>query len=253
MEFFFAAIIAFAAGFVDAIAGGGGLIQIPGLLWLYPQLPIVTLLGSNKLASTCGTFAASMHFLRTLKIKLSTILPLIISAFILSICGAWFATQIDNQILKPLVFILLIIVGLYAFFNKKLGLAIHTEKYSKQKTLVVGCIISGILGFYDGFLGPGTGSFLIFAFVSVLGFDFLKASAQAKFCNLASNIGAILLFATTHHIIYSLALVMACFNVIGNLCGARLAIKKGSQFVRIVFLVIVAVISIKLACEFLCR
>ena len=246
MELFLALIIAFFAGLVDAIAGGGGLIQVPGLLWLYPQMPVATMLGTNKVASCFGTAVASGHFLRHLKIPLRKILPIMLGSFIFSFFGAKLATLLDNQILKPLIFSLLILVGLYAFFNKKLGLTTRETCYSTKKTTVYAILISSALGFYDGFLGPGTGSFLIFSFISCLGFDFLRGSAYAKFCNLASNLGAILLFSITGHVIWHLAFAMAVFNVLGNMVGAKLAIRKGSQFVRLVFLMVVLLLVLQL-------
>lgn len=250
IDLILALIIAFFAGLIDAIAGGGGLIQIPGLLWLYPNVAVATLLGTNKLASFCGTAVASWHFVRHLKIKLTKMWPIMLGSFVFSMLGAKLATEIDNELLKPLVFGLLIIVGVYAYFNKGMGLISKDKYYSPSKTGFFAVIISSSLGFYDGFLGPGTGSFLIFSFIGWLGFDFLKSSAYAKLCNLASNAAAIILFAVTGHIIWHLALAMAVFNVLGNLVGAKLAIKKGSKFIRLVFLIVVALILMQLGYHF---
>lgn len=235
--------IAFLAGFVDAIAGGGGLIQIPGLMFLFPSVPVVTLLGTNKLASCCGSFMASWHYARTMKIDLKAMMPTLVAAFLLSAFGAKTATLIDNQILKPIVFFMLISIGLYAFFNKKLGMTQTKNQDVRSFKMQVYTILTGItMGFYDGFFGPGTGSILIFIFVGWLKFDFLYASAFSKLTNLASNLAAMIYFASSGHILYDIALPMAAFNVLGNLLGAKLAIKKGSRLVRGVFLVVIVAI-----------
>lgn len=232
--------VAFLAGFVDAIAGGGGLIQVPGLLLLFPHVPVVTLLGTNKLASSCGTLMSSLHFVRTLKIRIKAFLPTLFASFICACLGAKIATLIDNHVLKPIVFALVLLIGLFAFFHKNLGLTSKRETISGLKTKLCCIGIGATMGFYDGFFGPATGSILIFCFVGWLGFNFLQGSAFAKLSNLASNVAATLFFAGTHHIIYFLALPMAACNILGNLLGARLAIKKGSQFVRLVFLIVIA-------------
>lgn len=241
--------IAFAAGLVDAIAGGGGLIQLPGLMWLYPSLPIPTLLGINKLASCCGTVFSSLHFVRTLKINYIAFLPVLLGSFICSMLGAKLTAHLNNHVLKPIVFCLLLAMALYAFFNKNLGLVPKERNYTSKQLKLYSVLIGMTLGFYDGFFGPGTGSFLIFSFVGWLGFSFLQGSAHAKLCNLASNTAAVIYFAASGHIIYHLAILMAVFNVFGNIIGAKLAIKQGSRFVRLVFLVVVVAILLRLVLQ----
>ncbi len=231
--------IAFLAGLVDAIAGGGGLIQIPGLFLLFPHTAVVSLLGTNKLASFCGTAISSAHYARTLKIQIKTILPALIGAFLLSALGAKVTTLIDNQFLKPIIFVLLLLIGLYTLLYKKFGLNQHPMRFEGLKLKLYCCLIGSVLGFYDGFLGPGTGSFLIFCFVGWIGFSFLEGSAFAKFTNLASNLAAMIYFGLAGHIIYKLALPMAVCNILGNMMGARLAVKCGSKFVRWIFLCVV--------------
>lgn len=245
MEILYILPVAFFAGFVDAIAGGGGLIQLPGLLWLYPSLPVVTVLGTNKLASFCGTLMASGHYVRTLKIDIKTAASSIITALICSALGAKAATLIDNQYLKPIIFLLLLFIAIYALLNKKLGIDSHKPKFHGPRLYIYCGIIGAVMGFYDGFFGPATGSLLIFCFVSWLGFNFLQGSAFAKLTNLASNMAAMLYFASVGHIAYQLAIPMAVCNMLGNLTGARLAIKKGSGFVRWVFLIVVIAILLR--------
>ncbi len=237
--------VAFLAGLVDAIAGGGGLIQLPGLFLLFPQIPVVTLLGTNKLASSCGTLMSSFHFVRTLKINIKALLPTLLASFVCSCFGAKTATLIDNHILRPIIFVLLLLIGFYALLRKDLGVIVKKDSIAGRKLKLCCILIGGVMGFYDGFFGPGTGSLLIFCFVGWLGFSFLQGSAFSKLSNLASNLAATLFFAGTHHIIYYLALPMAVCNVLGNLCGAHLAIKKGSQFVRVIFLFVIIGILIQ--------
>ncbi len=239
MEILYTLPFAFFAGLIDAIAGGGGLIQIPGLLLLFPNVPVATLLGTNKLASCCGTMMSSFHFVRTLKIDFKPVIPAAASAFICSALGAMLATLINNQLLKPIVFVLLLLIGIYTLYKKNLGLTHQEIKIPAAKLPFYYGIIGAVIGFYDGFLGPGTGSFLIICFVGWLGCSFLQGSAYSKLTNLASNVAASLMFASGHHIIYKLALPMAACNILGNLIGAKLAIKKGSRFVRVVFLVVI--------------
>jgi uncharacterized protein len=245
IDIFLALPFAFFAGLIDAIAGGGGLILIPGLLLLFPNIPVVTLLGTNKLASCCGTTMSSWHFVRTLKIKFKPVLPAIVGAFICSALGAYIATIINNQLLRPIVFVVLLIIGIYTLRRKNLGLTPAENKITNSMLPFYFGIIGAVIGFYDGFLGPGTGSFLIICFVGWLGCSFLQGSAYAKLTNLASNLAAVLLFAASNHIIYTLALPMAVCNILGNLLGARLATKKGSRFVRGVFLIVIVGILIQ--------
>jgi len=239
MDILYVLPIAFFAGLVDAIAGGGGLIQIPGMLLLFPTLPIVTILGTNKLASSCGTMMSSLHYTRTLHINFKAIAPTLLASFLFSLLGAKVATIVDNSILHPIILVLLILIGLYAFFKKDLGLIIKEEHIIGAKLHVYCVVIGMIMGFYDGFFGPGTGSILIFCFVGWLGFSFLQGSAFSKLTNLASNLAATLVFAGGHHILYKIALPMAVCNILGNLVGAKLAIKKGSSFVRWIFLLVI--------------
>lgn len=238
-------VIAFLAGFVDAIAGGGGLIQIPGLFFLFPQIPVPTLLGTNKLAAFSGTSMASFHYLKAMKVKMDKVYPLIIASFCCSLIGALVVTRMQNQQLKPIIFVLLILIAIYAFVKKDFGHH-RTIRFSEKQCQYFSIIIAAVMGFYDGFLGPGTGSILIFLFVSCLGFDFLLGSAYAKLCNLSSNLAALIFFISTNHVFYLVGLLMAVFNVLGNLIGAKLAIQKGSRFVRYVFLFVILGIIIKL-------
>ncbi|MFL6521120.1 MAG: sulfite exporter TauE/SafE family protein [Chthoniobacterales bacterium] len=234
------------AGFIDSVVGGGGLIQIPAMLILFPNWPIATILGTNKLASCAGTTIAVQRYSRHVAFDWPTILPAAISAFVFAFLGSRIVSLLNTAFLKPIVLVLLVVVAIYVLFVKDLGL-IHKPKHPPKKAQLLGILIGAGLGFYDGFFGPGTGSFLIFLFVGVFGFDFLAASASSKVINLATNLASVLYFGWTGHIIYAYAVPMALCSILGATIGARLAIAKGSRFVRIFFLVIVCALIAKLA------
>ncbi len=234
-----------AAGFVDAVVGGGGLIQLPAALLLLPGVPFPTLLGTNKFASFFGTSIAVQRYARHVTIDWSTIAPAAFAAFLFAFLGSRAVTLLDPAILRPLVLILLVLVAIYVFLVKDLGL-IHQPKHAPRKARWIAILIGSILGFYDGFFGPGMGSFLIFAFVGILGFDFLSASASAKAINWCTNLASIIYFASTGQILFKIGAAMAVSNVIGATLGSHLAIRKGSRFVRVFFLVIVGGLIAKL-------
>lgn len=246
MLLFFICAFSFLAGFIDSVVGGGGLIQLPAMLILLPGLPIATILGTNKFASCAGTTIAVQRYARHVKFDWPTILPAAITAFVFAFIGSRIVSLINPALLRPLVLVLLILVAIYVFFLKDLGI-IHQPKHPPKKAQLLGIAVGAVLGFYDGFFGPGAGSFLIFAFVGLFGFDFLAASASAKVINLATNLASILYFGWTGHIIYGYAIPMALCSIAGATIGARLAIAKGSRFVRVFFLVIVCALIAKLA------
>jgi uncharacterized membrane protein YfcA len=236
---------AFLAGLVDAVVGGGGLIQLPALLTWQSQLPIAVLLGTNKSISICGTSLAALQYSRQLPQNWRVLLPAAATGFVCSFLGARAVSLLPGVILRPVVIGLLIAVALYTFRNKRFGES-HSPNPSQTVQVRWAVCLGGGLGFYDGFFGPGTGSFLIFAFIGILGFSFLHASAAAKLINLATNLAAVLYFAYTGQIAWHLTLPLAISNMLGALCGTRLAIAKGSLFVRRLFLGVVIAISVKL-------
>lgn len=239
-------LFAFLAGLIDSIVGGGGLIQLPALMVVLPNTAIPLLFGTNKLSSIAGTSAAAIRFFREVKINRLVAIPSTITALIFSFLGAKTVSIIHPAVLRPLVLVLLIIVAIYTFIKKDFG-SEYIQKVKGIKQAIYAAIIGAVLGFYDGFLGPGTGSFLIFAFIGILGFDFIRASAAAKIVNFSTNISAIIYFASTDNILYNFALPMAVCNMIGAIIGVRLAILKGSVFIRRLFIVVVGVLIIKLA------
>jgi uncharacterized membrane protein YfcA len=235
-----------AAGFVDAVVGGGGLIQLPAALLLLPGVPYPMLLGTNKFASLFGTSIAVHRYSRHVKIDWHTIAPAAVTAFLFALLGSLIVTLLDPALLRPLVLGLLIVVAIYVFLVKEMGL-IHAPKHAPRKGALHRHPRGGGAWFYDGFFGPGMGSFLIFAFVGIFGFDFLSASASAKVINWTTNFASLIYFSWTGNILYGIGIAMAACNIIGALIGSRLAISKGSKFVRIFFLVIVCGLIAKLA------
>lgn len=229
--------IAFLAGFLDAIVGGGGLIQTPAGLILMPQESVARVIGSLKIPSFAGTFFAAKQYLQKVKIPLNRLLLFSILAFSSSYIGSFCLTKVSNHFMKPVIFIVLVLVAIYTFSKKDFGQ--KNKDNSKVFSTTTGIYICIALGFYDGFIGPGAGSLLVLAFISFLGFDFLEANAHAKVVNLATNLGSITLFAMKGSIIWSVAFPMAVCNAMGGLIGSKLAIAKGNQFIRTVFLIVI--------------
>ncbi len=239
-------LFSFLAGFVDAVVGGGGLIQLPAILILMPGMPFPTLIGTNKFASMFGTSIAVYRYTRHVAVDWSTVVPSTIAAFVFAFLGSRAVSILNPAVLRPLILVLLVVVAIYVFLVKDLGL-IHAPKHGVHKARWLGILVGSALGFYDGFFGPGTGSFLIFAFVGLFGFDFLSASASAKVVNLATNLASVIYFAATNQLLYGMGLAMAASSIMGALLGTHLAIAKGSKFVRIFFLLIVGALIAKLA------
>ncbi|RAU84495.1 sulfite exporter TauE/SafE family protein [Pontibacter arcticus] len=239
-------LFAFLAGFIDAVVGGGGLIQLPALLIFLPGVPVATVFGTGKLASIAGTTSAMVRYVRNVKINYLAILPAAAAAFICSFLGARALSHLDASLLKPLILVLLILVAIYTFIRKDFG-SLHAPKLSDSQEKLYGLLIGAAIGFYDGFFGPGTGSFLIFIFIGIFGFNFLAASAAAKVVNVATNLSALLYFGYKGFILYEVAIPMAICSVIGSQLGTRTALKKGTGFVRALFLVVVTGIILKFA------
>ena len=235
----------FLAGFVDAIAGGGGLIQLPACLILFPALPLVTVFGTNKMASFFGTTAAAGRFARSVRLDWHIIGPAAATAFAFSMLGSKTVSILNPNVLRPVVLGLLIVAAVYVYVVKDIGLE-HRPLHTRVRGRWLGVLVGALLGFYDGFFGPGTGSFLILIFASLFGFEFLVASGSAKVVNCATNLASVIYFVATGKVLYKLAIPMAVCNVMGSIVGTHLAILKGSRFVRVVFLIIVAALIAKL-------
>jgi uncharacterized membrane protein YfcA len=251
LELVLLGVCAFVAGLVDSIVGGGGLIQFPALfIFLPPQLTVSmpTVFGTNKLAAVCGTGTAALQYSRQVRIPWQSVLPAAVAAFIFSALGARVVQSVHSDFLKPFVLVLLIAVALYTYFRKDFG-RIHAPRFVARHERMLAILAGALIGFYDGFFGPGTGSFLMFVFIGFFGFDFLTASASAKVINVATNIAAIGMFAAHGNVLYKIALVMGTCNVCGAVVGTRLAILKGNVFIRWIFLGIVAVMIARFGWE----
>ena len=241
---------AFVAGFVDAVVGGGGLIQVPALFVFKPELSPATLFGTNKLASIVGTANASWQYARRVQLPWRMLLLTAGTAFVFSFLGARAVSYLNPNALRPLIIALLVTVFVYTLIKKDFG-RLHTPKLSDSQQRFCGVAIGVVIGFYDGFFGPGTGSFLVFAFVGLFGFSFLLASAAAKIINLATNAAALAWFIPSGHVLYQAALPMALSNLAGSWCGAHLALKRGSGFVRLFFIGVVALLLARMTWDLL--
>ena len=244
----FMAIAALCAGLIDAIAGGGGLIQLPALLIGLPQSPTVQVLGTNKLSSIFGTSAAALMYRKRAKPDLFLILSMALSAMIGSISGAQLASHIPTRAMRPIVFIMLIAVGLYTWRRPVLG---HFEamRHGVRRRRFIAILLGAGIGFYDGIFGPGTGTFLMLVLVAVLGFEFLNASAISKIVNVATNAGAILIFGIHGVVLWKIGLLLGLANITGGALGAKLALRGGSAFIRKIFLLVTALLIVKVGVD----
>ena len=239
---------AFIAGFFDAIVGGGGLIQLPALLVLLPDVPVATVLGTNKLTSLMGTSVAVTQYARHVRLEWPVVLPATLAAFIFSFIGARAASLVPASLFRPVILLMLVGVAAYVFVKRDFGTS-SAPKVAGRRQLLLSLGVGVLLGFYDGIFGPGTGSFLIFAFVGLFGLSLLPASASAKVVNAATNLSAVAYFASTQHILYTAALPMAGCNILGSLLGTRLAVLRGNRFIRVLFLSVISVIILKFGCD----
>ena len=242
----FLALFALCAGFVDAVAGGGGLIQLPALFSLVPQGSAASLFGTNKFASIFGTFMSAMRYAKTVRMPWNALLPALLAAGVFSWLGAATVSLLPRAWAQPLVLIMLVVVGVATLKKKELGLT-HGPRLSRQAERMVGFLTGMVLGFYDGFFGPGTGAFLIFVFVRTFGYDFLHASASAKLVNVITNLAALLFFVPAGEFFLIAAVLMALSNATGAVIGTQLAVKKGSRFVRQFFLFLLTVLIARMA------
>jgi uncharacterized membrane protein YfcA len=235
---------AFLAGFVDAIVGGGALIQLPALLASYPGAAPPVLLGTNKLGSICGTSVAVMRYMRVVRIPWRVLLPGAAVAFLAAMAGASSVSTVSPALFRPLVPIMLTVVLIYVLWHKDLGARHAPIAFSRRRSYIALAVIGGI-GFYDGFFGPGTGSFLMLLFIRLYGFDFLHASAGARTINVATNAGALLFFGIHGEIQWGLGMALGVCNATGSILGAHTAVRHGSKFVRVVFIAIVITLIVK--------
>jgi uncharacterized membrane protein YfcA len=240
------ALAALAAGLIDAVVGGGGLIQIPALFTALPGESPASLFGTNKFSSVFGTSNAAWRYASRVRMPWRTTLPAAMAAFVFSYLGAMAVAWLPREVLRPMILILLVGAAAYTFRYKDFG-AVHRPQHAGRIEFSYALIAGGIIGFYDGFFGPGTGSFLIFLFIRFFGFDFLHASAAAKVVNVATNLAALAYFVPNGYLLPAIAVLMAVFNVLGSLAGSHLALRYGSGFVRQIFLLVVSALILRFA------
>ncbi len=234
----------FFAGFIDSIAGGGGLIQLPALLIGLPNSDTAEVLGTNKLSSIFGTTTAAALYRKQIKPDPKVLIAMGLPAFLGSAGGAVLASKIPTSSMRPMVLVLLIAVAIYTWFKPDLG-KFENLRHQPRRRVQIAAFAGAVIGFYDGILGPGTGSFLILILVASLGYAFITASAIAKVVNVATNVGAILVFGLHGAVIWQIGIIMGIANISGAVVGARLAIKGGSTLVRKVFLLVTIALIVK--------
>ena len=237
----------FAAGWVDAVVGGGGLIQLPALLAV-PGITPVQALATNKLGSVFGTTTSALTYARRVRPDLRTALPMALVALAGSLGGAALATVLPSRVFKPIILVAIVAVAVFTVLRPRLGE--YTQLRLKgRRHLAAACGLGTVIGFYDGLIGPGTGSFLVIALVSGMGYAFLEASAKAKIVNMATNLGALILFVPHGAVLWGLGIALGASNMCGGYLGARMAVARGSRFIRWVFLAVVAALAVKLGAD----
>ncbi len=246
MEFYLLCFFAFLAGFIDSIVGGGGLVQVPAFFILYPQLTVPNIISSNRLASAAGTSVAAWNYSRVVAIPWKTVLYAGVSAAITSYLGATLQSMLPSAVLKPIILVLIVAIAIHTYRKKNFGQH-ETFRVTESRLPFWAAGIGGVLGFYNGFVGPGTGSLLVFGFVSVIGYSFLSASAISKVVNVIADVSSLVFFLLHKHVLFHLALPMLVCNVAGSYFGSRMAVLRGNAFIRKVFLVVVAGIVLRFA------
>lgn len=228
---------AFCGGLIDAAVGGGGLVQVPALLHALPQCSLATVFGTNKLAVLAGNLSSVFSYTKRIEIVWKLLLPTLISAFAFALLGAFSISLVPKALMEPVVFIVLIVMAAYTFVKKDLG-RVQANIQCGTKEVLLGVFFGGLIGFYDGVFGPGSGSLLLFLFVRFFGFDFLNASASAKLVNLGTFSAALLFFIPSGHVLWAIGGVVAICNIAGSVTGVFLALRYGSGFIRVFFLIL---------------
>lgn len=235
----------FSAGFIDAIAGGGGLIQTPAMLLSFPNENPVSVVATSKTAAFFGTTTAALKYRKSIKTDPKLLLAMVLPAFIGACFGALLASHISPQSFKSSIFFMMIAIFIYTLAKPDLG-KIHVDKHSPRKLMAIGAIAAALIGFYDGLIGPGTGTMLMIALVAVMGFAFVGASAIAKVVNATTNLASIIVVGFRIGIMWKLGLLLGVANLLGGYFGSHLALKKGSGFIRAFYLVVTGILILRL-------
>lgn len=241
----FLVVAAFLAGWIDSVVGGGGLVQLPALLVAFPHAAPIHLLATNKMASIAGTSVSSITYWRRVRPDPKTVLALAVPAFVGSLCGSLVASHLPRSVFNPIILVALVGVMIYTLAKPSMG-AETALRHGRRGHVVLATCIGLAVGFYDGALGPGTGSFFVFALVGLLGYAFLEASAQAKVANFATNLASLVIFVPQGAGFWKLGVAMAAANMSGGYLGARTAVARGAGFVRLVFVVVVSAFILKI-------
>ncbi len=232
-------LAAVAAGFVDAVVGGGGLIQLPAILLGLPGASPVQMLATNKLASFCGTTVSAATYYRRVRPDPGTFGPLMLLAFVGSVAGAFLAAQIPKSAFDPIVLVVLVLVGAWVLLKPGLG-ASTSLRFTGGRHVRVAMLVGLLVGIYDGALGPGTGSFFTIALVGLMGYGFLEATAKTKLANWATNLAALCVFVPHGAVLWKIGLMMGACNLLGGYLGARVAVARGAGFIRVFFVLVVS-------------
>ena len=246
-QFFFLFFAALVAGGVDAMVGGGGLVQLPSLLVTFPQAPLSVLFGTNKLGSAVGTFFATLRYLKEVVPPVRMGMVSAISSFFGSYVGANFVAYINPIVMRPIVLVLLVAVAIYTVCKPNFGFQAERKLEEVPWLLLKASLLSLCIGFYDGFFGPGTGTFFLFGFVVLFRLDFITASVLSKIANLSTNCAALFFFLPSGYVVWKVGAVLALGNLVGSLIGSSLAVKKGTHFIRLVFLGVVTLLTARLS------
>ena len=244
-----ASIVSFFAGFIDAVVGGGGLLQVPLLFILFPNMAPVNIIATNRFASIGGTSIAALHYLKNVKVHVKYIFVAGVFVAAASYSGTFLISKIPVHIFKPLLFVIILILTIYTFLKKEIG---QVDKKAISKNVYSLFASIGIfIGLYNGTIGPGTGTLLVFALVQLVGFNFLKASAYAKVINAIADAASLLAFFLQKAVVFKMALPMMGANMLGAYVGSKMAIKKGNQFIRIFFIFIMIILLARLGWDIL--
>ncbi|OII64777.1 hypothetical protein BJP40_19565 [Streptomyces sp. CC53] len=241
-------LAALVAGWIDAVVGGGGLLLIPALLIGLPQVPAAQVLGTNKAVAIVGTTGAAVTYVRRAPVRVARALRIGLAALAGSMGGAFFAAGISSEVLRPVILVVLVGVAAFVLLRPSFGTGeAQAGPVGRARAVTAVVLVGGGIGFYDGLFCPGTGTFLVLSLTAVLHLDLVTASATAKIVNVCTNVGALAMFAYQGNVLWQLAALMAAFNLVGGMLGARMALSKGAEFVRGVLLVVVFSLVAKLA------
>jgi uncharacterized protein len=238
------------SGFIDAVVGGGGLIQVPLLLILFPQFTHVQVIATNRFASLAGTSVAAFHYIRYVGVDTAVVATAGIASAITAFGGTFVMKLIASDVFKPILLFVIVILAIYTFIKKDFGID-HLPKYKGTKHLVVCGLIGAAIGFYNGFIGPGTGSLLVFSLVGVAGMSFLHASSSAKVINAIADAASLIGFLLSKAVVFKIAIPMMLCNMLGGYLGSKAAILRGNVFIRYIFIFVMAVLIVRLGWDVL--